>query len=174
MLYIMCPEFVLRRNLNDVQQKCKKVFNADQLKALQHRKRAACWSTSTVKKALQVRYACGARWYESLRQSGYPLIFTFKLPANGWDMLLTTASRREKMPRCFHIDWLLEPMSDTMARTRIPLSYCSSTSFSAISHCFKPGVQCAVGYQATTCFQLVRMPRTIKHKAWDAGTLQPV
>ena len=36
-------------------------------------KRAACWSASTVKKALQVRYACGARGYEFLRQSGCPL-----------------------------------------------------------------------------------------------------
>ena len=56
-----------------VKQKLRKVFNSDQVQALEHRDRGTQWRADTVKKALQLRYACGAQGYEFLRQCGHPV-----------------------------------------------------------------------------------------------------
>lgn len=56
-----------------LQQRMDSVFGSDQLKCMQTRSRAVTWMPSTVKKSLQIRYACGANGYEFLRSCGYPL-----------------------------------------------------------------------------------------------------
>lgn len=53
--------------------KLNKLFNTDQIQSLKNRSRATQWAPETVKKALQIRYACGSSGYEFLRTCGYPL-----------------------------------------------------------------------------------------------------
>lgn len=56
------------------EQKLRKLFNADQLKALASRTtRGRPWETATIKKALKLRFSCGATGYEEILKSGIPL-----------------------------------------------------------------------------------------------------
>uniref|UniRef100_A0A8C4Q829 THAP domain-containing protein 1 n=1 Tax=Eptatretus burgeri TaxID=7764 RepID=A0A8C4Q829_EPTBU len=51
-----------------------RLFGRDQLEALKRRRmRAVEWSSATVKKALQLRFACGSAGYKLLLQQQYPL-----------------------------------------------------------------------------------------------------
>jgi hypothetical protein len=62
-------------NLSRFRKSISKMLNPDQLEALHRRStRGLKWSTTTVKKALRLRFTCGARGYTELRTStGYPL-----------------------------------------------------------------------------------------------------
>ena len=52
----------------------RKLFGQDQLRALSRGgMRGINWATSTVKKALRLRFSCGASGYNLLLQQGYPL-----------------------------------------------------------------------------------------------------
>ena len=59
--------------MNSVKLKLQRVFNKDQVEALGKRARGTQWRAETVKKAVQLRYACGARGYEFLRQASHPV-----------------------------------------------------------------------------------------------------
>jgi hypothetical protein len=71
--FVCMQNAALRKKLSDMQQNVAKVFNSDQLQSLHNRSRSTRWLPATVKKALQIRYACGSRGYEFLRSCGYPL-----------------------------------------------------------------------------------------------------
>lgn len=70
---VLLQNCVLRKKLREVENSMHKVFSSDQVRAMENKSRGTCWSQSTVKKALQIRYACGSRGYQFLRQGGFPL-----------------------------------------------------------------------------------------------------
>jgi hypothetical protein len=64
----------LKKKIELSTSKVKKLFNPDQLKALQRRStRGLKWELNTIKKALKLRFACGSTGYKLLLQQGHPL-----------------------------------------------------------------------------------------------------
>lgn len=52
----------------------RKLFTDDQLRALGRKSmRGSKWSANTIKKALQLRFACGSTGYEQLLEQQFPL-----------------------------------------------------------------------------------------------------
>lgn len=52
----------------------RKIFTADQLLALSRTSnRGSKWSNETVKKSLQMRFACGSTGYDLMLEGGFPL-----------------------------------------------------------------------------------------------------
>ena len=52
----------------------KALFNPNQLCALSRKStRGMAWDVGSIKKGMQLRFACGAKGYEVILQQGYPL-----------------------------------------------------------------------------------------------------
>jgi hypothetical protein len=62
------------RKLKRHEDSLKRLFNPDQLAAMKRKStRGMKWETSTVKKALKLRFSCGTTGYTDLLQTGMPL-----------------------------------------------------------------------------------------------------
>ena len=67
-------KLALEREITTTKSQCSKVSGEDQMKALQYENAVSfAWTNSTIKKALQIRFACGTAGYNCLLQQHQPL-----------------------------------------------------------------------------------------------------
>ena len=64
----------LRKKHNLINQKFKKIFNTDQIRALGHSKKGGIqWGKESIKKAIGIRFCCGTTGYKTLQAMNMPL-----------------------------------------------------------------------------------------------------
>ena len=93
----------LRKSMSCQEKKLSKLFAPDQRKALRRRgTKGLLWSAHTVKKALQLRFACGASGYDLLLKNLQPLpsdenhLFQARYPWAGVSVSEIESPRDEK------------------------------------------------------------------------------